>query len=127
MGKLGPLSPPLMGARLPTPSPRPLGMIPGHAHITCNCGQAFPSLAVLERHAATMHPDPWAQCQLQQPARSLSHLPHQEIIAHISELRTHSLLFDLGFDDMCQVPTAVYDKDTTHPFPAFCLSGTLPE
>ena len=24
---------------------------------------------------------------------------HQEIIAHISELRTRSLLFDLGFDD----------------------------
>ena len=36
-------------------------------------------------------------------------------------------IIDLGFDDMCQVPTAVYDKDTTHPFPAFCLSGTLPE
>jgi len=39
---------------------------------------------------------------------------------HFQELRTY------GYTDN-QVPTAVYDKETTHPFPAFCLSGTLPE
>lgn len=39
---------------------------------------------------------------------------------YFQELRTY------GYTDD-QVPTAVYDKDTGHPFPAFCLSGTLPE
>jgi len=39
---------------------------------------------------------------------------------YFQELRTYGYTND-------QVPTAVYDKETTHPFPAFCLSGTLPE
>jgi hypothetical protein len=42
LGKSGPLSPSI--AR-------------HHAYITCNCGQAFPSLSLLEAHMARTHPD----------------------------------------------------------------------
>ncbi len=46
LGKGGPLSPSLLcgGSR-------------HHPYITCNCGQAFPSLSLLEGHMARTHPD----------------------------------------------------------------------
>merc|ERR1719319_14793 len=49
-----------------------MSMIPGPAHVTCNCGASFPSLAVLERHATAMHPEntnlPCTLCSKQFPS-----------------------------------------------------------
>ena len=66
LGKPGPLSPSFHMAPTALPA-RAAGLAPaggrgghhlaGHNFITCNCGQAFASLAILENHMARTHPD----------------------------------------------------------------------
>jgi len=54
--KFGPLSPPLLGSRLPCPPSR-MGGIQAHQYITCNCGRTFTALSLLERHMNADHPE----------------------------------------------------------------------
>ena len=66
---------PLMMPRPPPPPPPPLipsassapsklasataknRLLTGQASVTCNCGQVFPNLDILERHMLAVHPE----------------------------------------------------------------------